>query len=155
MGQRIRLGDQHSLHRYWNIRPQQTLQVPGPWLRKGGNDVIILDLPGPETPGNPWSAEGWTIADVDSEEPGREDGMAENAIDGQTANFWHTQWSAAQTDHPHHIALDLGNAVTIGGFRYIPRHQGPANADGRIKDYRISIGGSQGAGAEPMASGGR
>ena len=86
------------------------------------------------------SAEGWTIAGVDSEERVREDGTAENAIDGQTANLWHTEWGAAQPGHPHHIIIDLGKPVTIGGFNYTPR-QGPPDAAGRIKDYRIYVGG--------------
>lgn len=32
------------LGRYWSIGPQQTLFVPGPWLRAGPNEVIVLDL---------------------------------------------------------------------------------------------------------------
>jgi beta-galactosidase len=32
------------LGRYWRIGPQQTLFLPGPWLRKGENEVIVLDL---------------------------------------------------------------------------------------------------------------
>ena len=34
----------HNLGRFWNIGPQQTLYVPGVWLRKGGNEVIVFDL---------------------------------------------------------------------------------------------------------------
>ena len=169
----------HCLGRFWNIGPSQTMYVPGPWLKSGKNQIVILDLLGPEYPvvaglespildqlrpaldftqshrpgvalhlenvqpvhvaaflpgaamqevrfsspakgrffcleslsahddkpyaavaeldllddtGKPLSHEGWTIAYVDSEEREREDGTAENAIDGQTANFWHTQW---------------------------------------------------------------
>lgn len=33
----------HNLGRFWNIGPQQTLYVPGAWLKKGRNDVIIFD----------------------------------------------------------------------------------------------------------------
>jgi beta-galactosidase len=36
----------HNLGRYWNIGPQQTLYVPGPWLRQGENEVVVLDLMG-------------------------------------------------------------------------------------------------------------
>jgi len=216
----------HNLGRYWNIGPQQSMYVPGPWLKKGVNEIVILDLLGPEqavvaaldqpilnelrpkldfaqskrseakvqlsklpviyessfrpggdsqtvaftqpatgryfaleslnaqdgkpfaavaeiqlldTSGKPLSAEGWTIADVDSEEREKEDGTAENAIDGQTANFWHTQWGDAQPNHPHHLTIDLGKRVQIGGFRYTPR-QGAQGVAGRIKDYRIHVG---------------
>jgi beta-galactosidase len=34
----------HALGRFWNIGPQQTLYVPGPWLRSGKNEVVIFDL---------------------------------------------------------------------------------------------------------------
>ena len=34
----------HNLGRYWNIGPQQTMYVPGPWLKPGRNEFIVLDL---------------------------------------------------------------------------------------------------------------
>jgi beta-galactosidase len=34
----------HNLGRYWNIGPQQTLYVPVEWLKKGKNDVVVLEL---------------------------------------------------------------------------------------------------------------
>jgi beta-galactosidase len=34
----------HHLGRYWKIGPQQTIYVPAEWLRKGENEVIILEL---------------------------------------------------------------------------------------------------------------
>ncbi|HPS03052.1 MAG TPA: discoidin domain-containing protein, partial [Candidatus Sumerlaeota bacterium] len=219
----------HNLGRYWNIGPQQTMYVPGPWLKKGKNEVVVLDLLGPgnaaapklagldapilntlrpeldfarskrpevnlqldgakpvhtasfapgtdkqevkfaspakgryfcieslnahdgkayaaiaeltllDETGKPLSTEGWTVAYVDSEERGKEDGTAENAIDGQTANFWHTEWSAASPDHPHRLVLDLGQTRTVGGFLYVPR-QGAGSVGGRIKDYKIYVG---------------
>lgn len=218
----------HCLGRFWNIGPTQTAYVPGPWLRRGKNEFIILDLIGPEKPvlaglaqpilnelhpekdfarvrrapvtlnldsakpvlaatfapgtamqevkfgapatgryfciealnaqdgkpfaaiaeldlldgsGKPLSHEGWKVAYVDSEERDKEDGTAENAIDGQTANYWHTQWSAAQPGFPHRLVLDLGKSQTLSGFRYVPR-QGAADLPGRIKDYRIYVGDS-------------
>ncbi len=36
----------HALGRVWNIGPQKTLYVPGPWLRSGKNEVVIFDLEG-------------------------------------------------------------------------------------------------------------
>lgn len=38
----------HALGRFWEIGPQQTLFMPGCWLKKGKNEIIILDLKGPE-----------------------------------------------------------------------------------------------------------
>ena len=216
----------HNLGRYWNIGPQQTMYVPGPWLKPGDNEIVILDLLGPQHPvvaaldhpvlnelrpqldfvhslrpptkapltslpvmftgsfapgadmqevkfplpmtgryfaieslnsidngsdaaiaeialldaaGRPLNEERWTIADVDSEEHTVEDGAAGNAIDGQTANYWHSEVSGTKHAQPHHLTLDLGKSVTVGGFRYTPR-QGPDTTTGRIKDYRIYVG---------------
>jgi beta-galactosidase len=36
----------HPLGRVWNIGPQKTLYLPGVWLHKGDNYVIVLDLEG-------------------------------------------------------------------------------------------------------------
>jgi beta-galactosidase len=33
-----------NLGRYWKVGPQQSLFVPGVWLKKGRNEVIVLDL---------------------------------------------------------------------------------------------------------------
>ena len=216
--------NRHCLGRYWNIGPTQTAYVPGCWLHPGENEVIVLDLVGPEHPavaglakpvldelhpekdfaktrrpavkvnldattvansgsfapgtdtqeikftkpvtgnffcleslnahdGKPYAAvaeldlldadgktishDGWTIAFVDSEERDKEDGTAENAIDGQTANMWHTQWSGGSPNHPHELILNLGQSQTISGFRYVPRQ---SEGGGRIKDYRVYVG---------------
>jgi beta-galactosidase len=40
----------HALGRFWDIGPQQTLYVPGAWLRKGRNDVEVFDLVSPRAP---------------------------------------------------------------------------------------------------------
>jgi beta-galactosidase len=214
----------HCLARYWDIGPTQTAYLPGCWLHAGKNEIVILDLVGPEKSeiaglekpilfemhrekdftqsrrpvvklnlaatspvytnsfepggdvqeikftqpmtgkyfclealnaqdGKPYAAiaeldllgpdgkslshDGWTIAYVDSEERTAEDGVAENVMDGQTANYWHTEWKNASPNYPHRLILNLGKTRTIGGFRYVPRQsEGP----GRIKDYRIFVG---------------
>ncbi|HEX8426593.1 glycoside hydrolase family 35 protein [Hymenobacter sp.] len=38
----------HSLGRYWGIGPQQTVYVPVEWLKKGANEVVVLELLKPE-----------------------------------------------------------------------------------------------------------
>lgn len=213
------------LGRYWNIGPTQTMYIPAPWLKKGENEILILDIVGPEkmvisgvqepvlnqlnpqkdfagkkrpkvtlniagkTPvisaefkqgseaqkvkfsqnakgrffcieptssqdnkpfaviaeldildakGEPVSHQKWTIAYVSSEESLRENAVAENAIDGQTFNFWHTAWSSFKPEYPHYLVIDLGEEVEISGFVYVPRMD--ENAAGRIKDYKIFIG---------------
>ena len=37
----------HAVGRHWYIGPQQTLYVPGCWLKKGQNEIIVLDVMGP------------------------------------------------------------------------------------------------------------
>ncbi len=215
----------HCLGRFWDIGPTQTAYLPGCWLRAGKNEIVILDLTGPEKPeiaglekpilfemhrekdfakiqrpvvklgldsatpvstgtfapggevqeikfaapatgkyfclqtlsaqdGKPYAAiaeldllgadgkslnhNDWKVAYVDSEELTAEDGSAENAIDGQTANYWHTEWKNASPTHPHELILSLGRTPqTISGFRYVPRQSEGA---GRIKDYRVFVG---------------
>jgi beta-galactosidase len=223
----------HCLVRFWNIGPTQTAYVPGPWLRPGRNEVVVIDLQGPSRPvlaglkepilnelhpeldfnqqqstksrlalcgvkpvcagafaagpevqevrfpkpaegrqfclealnaqdGKPFAAiaeldlldpEGkslshinWSIAYADSEELSAEDGSASNAINGQTADFWHTAWSQIQPGYPHQLVIDLGETVRIGGFRYTPRPG--VNVAGRIKNYRVYVGGAL---AQPAA----
>ena len=43
----------YAVGRFWSIGPQQTLYVPGCWLKKGKNEVVVLDVVGPKT------AEAW------------------------------------------------------------------------------------------------
>ena len=38
----------YCLGRFWNVGPQQTLYVPGCWLKKGKNEVIVMDVAGPD-----------------------------------------------------------------------------------------------------------
>ena len=37
----------HAIGRFWSIGPQQTLYVPGCWLKKGRNEIVVLDVAGP------------------------------------------------------------------------------------------------------------
>jgi beta-galactosidase len=36
----------HVMGRFWNIGPQKTLYIPGPWLKQGVNEVIVFDIDG-------------------------------------------------------------------------------------------------------------
>lgn len=37
----------HCLGRFWSVGPQQTLYVPGCWLRRGRNDIVVMDIKKP------------------------------------------------------------------------------------------------------------
>lgn len=40
----------YALGRFWRIGPQQTLYCPGAWLKKGKNDIVVLDVVGTDNP---------------------------------------------------------------------------------------------------------
>jgi beta-galactosidase len=212
----------HALGRFWNIGPTQTLYVPGPWLRKGSNEVVVLDLLGPVEPklagltepildelrpgldfsrpdrasghfeatnpvisgsfaregsrqevtfpepksgrylclealssadgtsaaiadidafdplGTPLPRTAWKILWVSSEETNYVSGEAENAIDGQTSTFWHSEAGASALAPPHRLAVDLGETLSLGGIRYLPP-AGEARQGSRIQDYCIYL----------------
>ena len=215
----------HCLGRYWNIGPTQTMYIPAPWLKKGENNIQILDIVGPESmtiqgldnpvlaelhpekdfagtkrpkvilniknakttlsgvfkrggevqivkfdrnvkgryfcieaksshdgqafaaiaeldmldaKGKAISHEKWSIAYVSSEEAVGENGVAENAIDGQTSNHWHSAWKLFKPNYPHILVIDLGEETNISGFKYVPR--GDDQAPGRIKKYNVYVG---------------
>jgi beta-galactosidase len=35
-----------NIGRYWNVGPQQTLYLPGAWLHKGRNSIVVFELDG-------------------------------------------------------------------------------------------------------------
>ncbi len=206
----------HNLGRFWSIGPQQTLYVPGCWLKMGGNEVVVLDFFGPrgkcevnfvgkavldvlqldtdfnrvrrehekfvggeevasgtfppgdesqvvmfgkgvrgnyftmqavttydpknlatisefaflDRDGNPMNSLDVQITGVDSEEEIREDGVAENAIDGQIEAYWLT----SSRTLPHWIEFHVSAKPEIFGFRYTPRQN---KNIGRIKDWKF------------------
>ena len=52
----------HCLGRYWSVGPTQTMYLPSPWLKKGNNEVVVLDLLGPDIP----YLQGLTVPILDS-----------------------------------------------------------------------------------------
>ena len=36
----------HAIGRYWDIGPQQTLYIPGVWLKDGDNQIVVFDVKG-------------------------------------------------------------------------------------------------------------
>jgi hypothetical protein len=98
----------------------------------------------------PWSE--LTVALVDSEETKREDGTVENAIDGRSDTFWHTQWYKAHPVHPHEMVIDLGDTYIVAGFQYLPRQDGCIN--GTVADYSLYVSEDDGlAWGEAVATG--
>jgi hypothetical protein len=77
------------------------------------------------------------VISVDSEETAGEDGSAENAIDGSSSTFWHTEWSQSEPEYPHEVVISLGGSYRVGGFRYLPRQDGTLN--GTVANYSIYV----------------
>lgn len=94
-------------------------------------EIDLVDGSGKNIPHTTWS-----IAACSSEERKGEDGSAENLVDGQTANMWHSEWQARQPKHPHYFVIDLGKVETVGGFNFTPRQ---SNGAGRIRKYRAYV----------------
>ena len=78
-----------------------------------------------------------TVVKADSEETASEDGHAKNAVDGNPATMWHTQWTDENPPCPHEIVIELNPPSTIKGFTYLPRQDEEVN--GTIKEYEFYI----------------
>src|SRR5437867_3518214 len=61
------------------------------------------------------------VVKADSEETAGENGSGTNAVDGDPATFWHTQWQDTSPEHPHEIVIELSRPCRISGFTYLPR----------------------------------
>jgi alpha-L-fucosidase len=90
---------------------------------------------------------GWKVLDCSSQQGGRE--AAEKAFDGDPRTHWHSRYSPETAQPPHHLAIDLGRAVTVRGFVYQPRAEG---SNGSIADYEFD-GSSDGVTWQRLAKG--
>jgi fibronectin type 3 domain-containing protein len=77
------------------------------------------------------------LVSVDSQEVVGGNYAATNAIDGDPATFWHTEWYQQTAPLPHTLVLDLGGQYQVDGFRYLPRQDG--NPNGTIADYQFYV----------------
>lgn len=69
---------------------------------------------------------------VDSFQVGNE---GAKAIDGDSATFWHSEYSPVLVALPHKAVIDLGLAQTVNTFTYLPRQNG--NMNGNIGQYTL------------------
>jgi len=89
-----------------------------------------------------------SVADVSSQETDQADNAASNALDGDPATFWHTDWDL--TEGPHWITLDLGDTYKVQALRYRPR---PGAGNGTMKEYEVYLSEDGKAWGEPVATG--
>lgn len=107
----------------------------GGWLAAVDGNGDPLEVPPPPGPGI--SKVGWQLWAVDSQELVGEDGAAENAFDGSTATFWHTDWASDSPNPPHTLDIYLGGQYSVNGFDMTPRQDGGVN--GRIAGYEFYV----------------
>lgn len=88
---------------------------------------------------------------ADSEETAGENAAAANAVDGNPATIWHTQWQDANPPCPHEIVIELTPPSTIKGFSYLPRQDDSEN--GTIKDYEFYVSNDGEDFGQPVAKG--
>jgi hypothetical protein len=79
---------------------------------------------------------GWSVLSYDSQETICGSYAATNAIDGNTATFWISQYCPVAPPPPHYLAVDLGGTYAISGFQYFPRQD---SANGNISSYKFFI----------------
>jgi hypothetical protein len=82
------------------------------------------------------SSTNWKIVRASSESVGNQK-FARNAIDGNPATLWHTQFQGELKRHPHELVIDLGTEHTVRGFRYLARQDNGWN--GAIKDCEFLV----------------
>lgn len=76
----------------------------------------------------------FTVKSATSVEPSE---PAENAVDGDSGTFWHSQYGVTMGKFPHSLELDLGKTMELQGVTYLPRQDG--NANGRVAKYSVEI----------------
>jgi alpha-L-fucosidase len=74
----------------------------------------------------------WKVVECSSEHDATY--AAAKAIDGNTQSYWHSSWNEPVTNHPHHLTVDMGLEVTVGGFTYLPRQ------DRQVPDSMVERG---------------
>jgi HEAT repeat protein len=94
----------------------------------------------------------WKVQSFSSENTQAEDERAVLAIDGNPDTFWHTLWNGGSPGHPHHLAVDLAEAVEITGFAYLPRQDG-RHVKGVIGEYEFQVSREGKEWSQPVARG--
>ncbi len=113
----------HAIGRYWSIGPQQTLYVPGCWLKKGDNEVIVLDIVGPKEGGVAFCQDHPELDKLNLEKTAKHNNPGDRpdlnsatpAHKGQFAagNGWQSVKFAAPA-RGRHLALDVRSVHTGG-----------------------------------------
>jgi alpha-L-fucosidase len=91
----------------------------------------------------------WKIVSVSSDQAGSGEG-ASNLIDDNAATIWHTRYTPDTPKQPHEVVIDLGESLTLKGFTYLPRQNGPNGTIVKYETYTSTDGKDWG---KPAAAG--
>ncbi|MCJ1310119.1 hypothetical protein MMC25_003780 [Agyrium rufum] len=90
---------------------------------------------------------GWT-ATADSSQSGN---APASVLDGNSATFWHSQYTPTLAPLPHNITINMGNSYLVNGFSYLPRQD--ASSNGNIGQHTIQLSLDGVTWGAPVASG--
>jgi hypothetical protein len=90
----------------------------------------------------------WKVVFVDSQAGTH---PAVQAIDGDAATLWASEWDAAQPPFPHEIQINLGAVYPISGFEFTPRQDGWT--DGYLLNYEFYVSSDGKDWGEPLIAG--
>ena len=118
-------------------------QAPSPDALKGeglnstnsqpsGFNTLVAAAP---STGNPVDRTNWNVT-VDSYQVGT-DNEPGNAIDGNPATFWHTEWMPVEVPLPHTFSVDMQIVQNVTGISYLPRQDG--NSNGNIGQHQLFL----------------
>jgi galactose oxidase len=96
---------------------------------------------------DPLAATGWTAVASDSQagDP------VSNALDGNPATFWHSEYSPDEVPLPHSITVNMHALHYVSGLTYLPRQDGVSN--GNIGQYSIFVSRDGKSWGAPVATG--
>jgi len=107
------------------VKLEEVSELNGkPWASMA--EFNLVDAKGANLPRTGWTASA-DSADT-NDKPG-------NAIDGNAASLWHTQWDGDSPPPPHSFIVDLRRYEPVRGFRYLPRQDKLTN--GIIAKFRF------------------
>ena len=93
---------------------------------------------------------GWRVS-ADSEASDCGNYGATNAIDGNAATIWITDYCHGAPPPPHEIQIDLGDYYGISGFQYLPRQDQISSGD--IANYEFYVSFDASNWGPPVAAG--
>ncbi len=81
---------------------------------------------------------GWTIRS----DSAQSSNPATDALDGNAATFWHSQFTPILAPLPHHVIIDMKRTLTVNGLSYLPRQDSSNNGNVGAHTIAVSLDGT-------------